>query len=77
MIQHYKATWLIPDKDSNSGFEGNVHIILYGFNPLNGKYVAASVHTVMQGFGEFSEQTLMRSADSAPNQPLTGYCLQH
>ncbi len=77
LVQHYKATWLIPGEDSDSGFAGNVHITLYGFNPLNGKYVSASVHTVMQGFGEFNDQTLKLSADVAPNQPWTGYCLQH
>lgn len=28
MVQHYKAAWFIPAKDSNSGFAGNVHITL-------------------------------------------------
>ena len=75
-ITHYSAIWSIPDQSSDSGFSGNINVKYYNYNPFTNTYSFHEYSCVLQGFGDFADQTLMLSSEGPPGSDWTGYCLK-
>jgi hypothetical protein len=73
---HYDAVWSIPAQGSDSGFSGNIKVKYYNFNPFTNKYSFHEYQCLLQGFGDFVDQTLMLSSEGPPGSNWTGYCLK-
>ena len=76
LTYHYDATWSIPAQSSESGFSGSIKAKYYNWNPFTNAYSYAEYHCVLQGFGVFSDQTLMLSFEGPKGTDWTGYCLK-
>ena len=73
---HYEAVWSIPAQGSESGFSGNINAKYYNFNPFTNKYTSLEYQCTLQGFGDFTGQTLKLSREGPPGSDWTGYCLK-
>ena len=58
------------------GFEGQLHMKLYNFNPVTNTWDKETWFSAAQGFGYFEGQTLVMSYEGEPWGPRTGFCLQ-
>ena len=76
LTYHYDAKWSIPAQGSESGFSGNIKAKYYNWNPFTHTYSSAEYHCLLQGFGAFSDQTLMLSFEGPQGTDWTGYCLK-
>ena len=76
LTYHYDAKWSIPAQGSESGFSGNTKAKYYNWNPFTHTYSSAEYHCLLQGFGAFSDQTLMLSFEGPQGTDWTGYCLK-
>ena len=76
MIFNAEAVIYISVEGSSNGFSGNVETKFLNLNILTMRADSMQVHGVLQGFGAYSEQTLMLSYEGPPGGPWTGYCLK-
>lgn len=75
---HYDVIWFIGALgDVSNGFSGNIEATLFDFNPNTGYYSLLTLHGVLQGFGDFEEQTIMISDSVIRTDPVwNGYCIK-